>query len=1153
MLALLLAGLAAPMAMAADTMPAGPSSVYDCYEPIPGGWRIRVTANASAPRGKPGAHIGVVSPDAPSGGNPRLHRRPLYPPADRSNVFTPEQLAKIERCGFRPLVLAYVEPRFLFDFHSAGGLLGNLYVGLISADGTAKWLHRWSELQVSYIDGRMEYVARDPAFADTTVTLEAIPLANAPGLLLRVEVEGGRRPMRLVWGYGGASAFFTNWAMTAPDFVYQPKHCEKNVLRWADEGFTLTRGFEKTDEIMSQVFAVARTLKEFKAVVQGGSSFGGRRGYGRPEAFAASPAELAGSADWGIASEQTNVVALEDVPLPEGRATGFIAVGMGRNMAEALRNPQEVWTAARSRHAQIAGRVVTRTPDAHLDAAMRMMAFATEGTWGDSAVLHGGWSWRFAYLGWRSWYGMNVYGWTERIAQSIRNHVRLNRVARGPDEGALGSLLEYSPGVYYNMNEVFLDHVRQYFDYTNDLELMREIYPALEGIVAWEERRLRPGDAALFENALNTWISDQHWYIGGECTQASAYMLGARTFLADLARRLGRDAAPHQEKAAAIRAALQQKLWMKRAGTFAEYLDTRGHRLLHPEPELPTLYHAAEFGAADALQIWQMVDWARTHLRTESTPDGGRLYWSSNWAPNMGRSYTHSTYEMAYAEELNFALTQLQVGRADEAWAIERACLAGMFNGPTPGGLACHAYVDGTQRANDEFADAISMWGRATVEGLFGIVPRRQEGDIYLSPQLPEAWLDVEIRTPLFSYQWKRGNGRITIEWTSPTPTALHLRLPLRAASVSGAKVDGQPVTHRVEAGVDLTWVMVDVPAASRGLIDVVYARRAASTPGETTITQGAALSVSVVGSEVLDPQGLLANARLEPAALTGTVVGEPGPGVLFISAGTPDCPYLLPVHLRVQSRTPVVEKRWTRPEVPDRDAAPWTLIDLSRAYNASLPEVMQRVHDAVKPPASPASEVNTRYYQDHLKPPFVTPSPSDEAWRRRIGADGIGWTTDGIPFQSPRQGPNIAVVTRVAVFPASLDVPMNAAGRTLYLMLSGTTFAMQSHVVNLRVTLRYADGSEQVRDLVNPFGIGDCWNQYRFHDTPANGFENLGGRSGPAGSATVPDLTQSIAVDTQAHLVAVDLKPGVSLSGLRIEAIAEDIIFGLMGVSVLK
>ncbi len=111
---------------------------------------------------------------------------------------------------------------------------------------------------------------------------------------------------------------------------------------------------------------------------------------------------------------------------------------------------------------------------------------------------------------------------------------------------------------------------------------------------------------------------------------------------------------------------------------------------------------------------------------------------------------------MAYGEQLNLALTNYLVGRADEAYALLRSAICGIYNGPTPGGLSCHMYVDGRQRMNNEFADAISMWGRAVVEGMYGIRPKRPRGVVELSPQFPSTWSEASIKTPQFAYRWKR-------------------------------------------------------------------------------------------------------------------------------------------------------------------------------------------------------------------------------------------------------------------------------------------------------------------------------------------------------------------------------------------------------------
>ncbi len=1129
------------------------------YVPIDGGWEIRISGDRSPP-GR-----AAELPIAPVEGNPRLHRRPLYPPADKTMIWSAEECRRLERCGFRPLVVAYSEPRFLFDFHSAGGLLGHLYIGLSTA-GSSKWFHQCSDLNVRYVDGGMEYIIRDAAFPGLVVSLTALPLADSAGLIVKVNVAGLQQPATLVWAYGGASAFFTNYAMDAQEFRFAPPHCSKDTVTVQERGFELKRAFDQSDVYPREVFAAARYLTNWQAIIRGGSSWAGEYGFGAPDAFTNSPAALARATTWRPATgspAKRACVAVQQTALVNSRDNqGFILLGMGGKIETALRAPENAWRAARARNQAIAGRIVCRTPDPWLDAAVRMMAFATEGTWGDSAILHGGWSWRFAYLGWRGWYGSACYGWPERVRQSIQNHVRLGRVREGPDAGGLGSLLEYSPGIYYNMNEVFLDQVRQYFDYTHDLDLMREIFPVLTGIIEWEGRRLQPNQEPLYENSLNTWISDSHWYIRGQCAQASAYMLGAHNFLADLARRLGHDPAPFQQRARSIRAAMQQKLWQPRAGVFAEYQDTRGEGLLHPEPELPTIYHAAEFGAADPLQIYQMLHWVDTHLRRETTPNGGTLVWSSNWYPNHGRSYTHSTFELAYAEELNLALTHYLAGRADGAYAIIRAALCGIFNGPTPGGLSCHAHTDGRQRANDEFADASSMWGRAITEGLFGIVPKRPDGFIELTPQLPREWNEAAIQTSQLSYRWRRKAGTISIEWRSPRPASVHLRLPLEAQKVESVRVDGKRAASAITAGFDgLSWVQVNTPTGLYGTVEVHFEPRTVRLPAEFAAKPGERLTATLPGlwiTDWSDPQGILQQARLAEGGLQGIVAGEPGHGLVFALAGAPPCQTWIPIKLRVEPGTnPAPAKVWCPPPARQRDLQAWTLVDLSSTFNEALTNVLPRVTQKAQPPPQPASQVGFGYWRDHLLQYHGSRNLpiSDAAWRRKVGPDGVAWTTDGIPFKTANEGPNIGVVTLAGGFPSQLVFPVNARGRTLYLMISGMTFPVQSHVVNLRVTLYYADRKTRQAELVNPWGIGDCWSTWcgRFHDTAANGFENIGGRSGPGGSVEVADLTRPAAVDTEAHLLALDLDPDIELRRVSLQAVANDCIFGVMGASLLK
>ncbi|MCX5768701.1 MAG: hypothetical protein NTZ09_00295, partial [Candidatus Hydrogenedentes bacterium] len=256
-------------------------------------------------------------------------------------------------------------------------------------------------------------------------------------------------------------------------------------------------------------------------------------------------------------------------------------------------------------------------------------------------------------------------------------------------------------------------------------------------------------------------------------------------------------------------------------------------------------------------------------------------------------------------------------------------------------------------------------------------------------------------------------------------------------------------------------------------------------------------------------------------------------------------------------------EKTATAPKVwkalgGEHDLARWRLVDLSGVFNSTVVDAPRFVQENAPAPEMPASQVNFGYWKDHFRETHHggrIETPSDAAWRAKVGEDGIGWTRDGIPFKSPKEGPNLGVVTVTGGFPKKLSFPVGASGKTLYLMISGITFPVQSHVPNLRVTLHYAGGKAETIELVNPDGIGDCWGTWcgRYHDCAANGFENIGGRRGPAGSADVPDLTQPVETDTEAHLVAFELRPGEKVETVDFEAAANDVIFGVMGATVAK
>ena len=63
---------------------------------------------------------------------------------------------------------------------------------------------------------------------------------------------------------------------------------------------------------------------------------------------------------------------------------------------------------------------------------------------------------------------------------------------------------------------------------------------------------------------------------------------------------------------------MNSKLWLSSAGHYAEFIDRLGLKRIHPEPELPTIYHPIDFGVTDQFQAYQMLRFTETNLRNET-------------------------------------------------------------------------------------------------------------------------------------------------------------------------------------------------------------------------------------------------------------------------------------------------------------------------------------------------------------------------------------------------------------------------------------------------------------------------------------------------------------------------------------------------------
>jgi hypothetical protein len=184
-----------------------------------------------------------------------------------------------------------------------------------------------------------------------------------------------------------------------------------------------------------------------------------------------------------------------------------------------------------------------------------------------------------------------------------------------------------------------------------------------------------------------------------------------------------------------------------------------------------------------------------------------------------------------------------------------------------------------------------------------------------------------------------------------------------------------------------------------------------------------------------------------------------------------------------------------------------------------------------------------------------------DDAGLRAVaGANGGRLVLpNGVPFATPGPGaaPNIVFTSQWDNYPREVTVPLGGKARRAYLLMAGSTNAMQSRLDNGEVVATFANGTTARLALRNPTTWWPIEEDYFVDDyqfrrpgpipprvdlktgrvrlLDATGFRGQG-RKIPGGAATVLELP---------------LDPAKDLRSLTVRTLANDVVIGLMGLTL--
>lgn len=1048
--------------------------------------------------------------------------------------------------GDRPFVRLLAKP------YVHGGFCAAIVRGAVG-----NWFHDCTEVESRYRCGRMTWQIMDTTLPDVAVTLEAVPLQDVAGFVLRLKAKGLRTGDQLVWAFSGAKSDDRPRENWDPIMRGNPNVCKTGDPRKPQLKLGVVPEWCLGNEALlaGQVFRLWPTAAATKIVI-GRSDRAGELRVADASACE-DPATLIKS----TADKLPMVCGVID--LRAGEDEVFFAVATAP--ATAAAEPSQIAAPAKAfqdavGYLEAIKRVRVDTPDPRLDAAVEAVCHAIDAGCDRNPFIfrHGCMAFFIHFMGWRVIFGSTALGWHERVkgnaAYYAANQVMEDKAKskpqpnvekcychEGPQSRFYGrGYIRNCPGMnMYNTQSQFFDQTIHDWRWTADPELEMILRPALELHLEWVKDCFDPDDDGLYESYINTLPTDSVWYNGGGSVEESAYAFYGHLAAMDMARRAGdtEAAARHQARAEKIKHALRNVLWLKDRGHFGLYVEQGGHRRVHTDAWVLSEFLPIDTGMTtpeQALQALYYTEWGLERIRL---PFGGVLCQPSNWVPSKW-----SVRDVFNGDVWHLALAYFQTGLADEGWdLLLGALLESAYAGAVPGGFS-HI---GT---GTDFADSKDMFARVVVEGLFGYDPDYPNGLVRMRPAFPSSWPKASIQTPDYTFDYRQEGDVDRYRLTLTRETDADFRLPVRAEKVRRVTLNGQDVSWKAEAGFGCTWMRLCAPKSKAMEVAIETAGR---------FPQGVAISVEgKVGDEVRlsAPRGriirwqdfhdVIEGARAEGPVIRGRLARKPGHHLVPVEVQVGDLPQQQVFKLHVTDPKGEAKLAAQTPREAPK-AASWKCLDLAPQYNGDVRTIFKQQYLSPRPKTC-SVRLGVDGYSAWTFPYWGEKPPAIDLSNLHALAHGQGriMTPQHVPFARIAEDKNIAFTALWDNWPRSVTVPVNRSAEAVWLLLCGSTFPMQLRIANAEVRFRYVDGQVEKLELVPPLNF---WSLCSW-----GGLDYSYEVDGFCLPKEPPPLVW-LGNNCRAMVLSWKLRPGVELEQVTLETMSQEVVIGLMGVSLMN
>ena len=227
--------------------------------------------------------------------------------------------------------------------------------------------------------------------------------------------------------------------------------------------------------------------------------------------------------------------------------------------------------------------------------------------------------------------------------------------------------------------------------------------------------------------------------------------------------------------------------------------------------------------------------------------------------------------------------------------------------------------------------------------------------------------------------------------------------------------------------------------------------------------------------------------------------------------------------------------------------------VDLSKYFNDSVSNIFKHKYLNLRP-AYTTLQIPEQGIGEWCHPK-LTAEISDSAFRAAPQGE---IEIAGLKFATPAKGNNVAFTSLWDNFPDEIVIPIRGKSRAAMLLLAGSTNHMQSHIANGEIVATYADGTTSTLELTPPYNWcpieQDYYSDGLAFRAPAPRPLRVGLKNGEVGTILTKQKNEVYGREIDggaATMLRLDLDAKKSLRSITIRTLSNDVVIGLLGLSL--